>query len=86
MIEDSWDAVQAQLKYEAAEQRAYRAACRSRRIRAVLDVLAPRFDGKGPRIPIFEWGHETTPTAAEMIQLAEELLSAVDLADGPPSR
>jgi hypothetical protein len=45
-------------------------------ILAMLDVLAPRRGPREPRIPIFEWGHETTPTPDEMIDLARDLLAA----------
>lgn len=33
--------------------------------------------GSDDRIPIFEWGHETTPTDEEMRELAEKLVDAV---------
>jgi hypothetical protein len=45
-------------------------------ILALLDVLAPRRGPREPRIPIFEWGHETTPTPDDMIDLARGLLAA----------
>lgn len=49
------------------------------RITAILDVLAPaRDDLGGERCPIFEWGHETTPTDAEMVDLARNILAKID--------
>lgn len=46
---------------------------------AVLDVLAPhtRFDADGDRSPIFEFGHETSPTRMEMVELAVQIVDAV---------
>lgn len=54
---------------------------RERIIKAVLDVLYPPHATGGKRIPIFEWGHEETPTADEMQKLAEEIADAVLAAD-----
>lgn len=62
-----------------AALRAYLAAAESgdRRIKeAVMAVLWPgerqgRFVG-----PIFEWGHETTPTLAEVEEIADEIVAA----------
>lgn len=56
-----------------AEADAY-AAVADPRVKAVLEVLAPN------RIPLFEWGHETTPTASEMIDLARSIVEAIDRA------
>jgi hypothetical protein len=39
--------------------------------RAVADVLAPN------GVPIFEWGHETTPTDGEIRELAERIVAAL---------
>jgi hypothetical protein len=55
-------------------------------IERVLDILAPNFTRRGiyrtpnpggVRIPIFEWGHETTPTEEELRKLAQDLVDAV---------
>ena len=57
-------------------------------VERVLDVLAPWHDFGGEskeRCPIFEWGHETTPTDADMRELAERLVAAVK-ADGGEQR
>lgn len=62
-------------QYERAEADSY-AAVTDPRVVAVLDVLAPV--SYGSRSAIFEWGHETTPTAAEMIELAAKVVEAVD--------
>jgi hypothetical protein len=62
---------------ERREQQTYDAVT-DRRLLAILDVLAPRMDlPSRPRSPIFEWGHETTPTAEEMIKLGEEILNSL---------
>ncbi len=45
------------------------------RVRAVLDILAPVTHGQ--RSPIFEWGHETTPAPAEVIELARNIVEAL---------
>lgn len=45
---------------------------------AVLDILAPK--QSWGRSPIFEWGHETTPTEREMRELAAEIVTAVKAA------
>jgi hypothetical protein len=52
------------------------------RVEAVLNVLAPRADWhpERPRLAIFEWGQETTPTDAEVRELAERIVAAVDRA------
>lgn len=39
----------------------------------ILSVLAPN------GIPVFEFGHETTPTQQEMVKLADDILSAIAL-------
>lgn len=44
---------------------------------AVLDVIAPRDPDGDDRSPIFEFGHETTPTRIEMVELAERIADAV---------
>lgn len=49
-------------------------------VEAVLDILAPR-ESWG-RCPIFEWGHETTPTEAQMLELAIDIVAAVRAAEG----
>jgi len=60
------------------EDAAYRAVT-DPRVAAVLDVIAPRAEWNADlRLPLFEWGHETTPTAAEMIDLAERIVAAID--------
>lgn len=51
------------------------AAVTDPQVLAVLDVLAPRF-GDG-RSPIFEWGHEETPSGAEMVDLAGAIVAAL---------
>jgi hypothetical protein len=43
--------------------------------RAVMDVLAPLHHGA--RIPVFEWGHETTPTEQDMRELVRDIINAV---------
>jgi hypothetical protein len=48
--------------------------------RAAFDVLAPLLqplDPKSVRIPVFSWGHETTPTPEEMWRLAGEIAHEV---------
>lgn len=45
---------------------------RSRRIERVINVLAP--DG----CPIFEWGHERTPSLDEVQELAERVVDTLD--------
>lgn len=67
---DSWNERWAQ------EKEAY-ATVTDARVNAVLDVLAPRHE-IGGRSPIFEWGHETSPTAEEMIDLARQVVAAID--------
>ena len=42
---------------------------------AVMNILAPV--DCATRIPVFEWGHETTPTEEEMRELVAEIVSAV---------
>ena len=59
-----------------ANEAATYAAVQDPRVNAVLDVLAPRHEISG-RSPIFEWAHEETPTAAEMIELAEMVVAAL---------
>lgn len=44
-------------------------------IERVMDLLAPRSHGK--RCPIFEWGHEATPTEEEVQRLAHNIVLAV---------
>lgn len=39
---------------------------------AVMDLLAPN------GAPIFEWGHETTPTEGDIRRLAEEIVSVIE--------
>lgn len=48
---------------------------------SAFDVLAPvkTFEDGQVRLPIFEWGHETTPLPHEVWDLAEQLVSAVVL-------
>ena len=61
-------------------------------VERILDVLAPRTDRSTEpdgtywgdklaelegRQPIFEWGHEGTPTLAELRELAEKIAAAV---------
>ncbi len=48
---------------------------REQLIEAVLSVIQPDLDGQP--MPIFEWGHETTPTADEMRELAGRIADAV---------
>lgn len=47
----------------------------------ILDIIAPyrNFGENTPvqRSPIFEWGHETTPTLEEVTELAREIADAV---------
>ena len=44
----------------------------------VLDVLSPVDTGySDQRIPIFEWGHETTPTPEEMTEMAGDIVDAI---------
>jgi hypothetical protein len=52
---------------------------------AVLDILAPRDPRRpGERIPVFEFGHETTPTRIEMVELAQAIVDAVAAAVRAP--
>jgi hypothetical protein len=46
-------------------------------VEAVIGVLAPN------GIPIFEWGHETTPTDEQIRELAEQIVAAIER--GEPS-
>lgn len=58
----------------AAERR------RARLREAILDVIAPKrpeFD-RQPRMAVFEWPKETTPTDDELLGLADELAAAVE--------
>lgn len=66
---DTWD------ERWARDARVY-AAVDDPLVNAVLDVLAPRNEISG-RSVIFEWGHETTPTAEEMIALAQKIVAAL---------
>lgn len=43
----------------------------------VLDILAPYDERIGERIPIFEWGHETTPKPDEIEALARRIVTAL---------
>jgi hypothetical protein len=52
------------------------------RVLAVLDVIAPERDGD--RIPVFEFGHETTPTSVEIVEMATEIVTAIDRSVMPP--
>jgi hypothetical protein len=47
--------------------------------KAVFDVLAPiKTIGKvSQRLPIFEWGHETTPTPQQVWKLSDEIVTSV---------
>jgi hypothetical protein len=61
---------------------------RERLVQAVFNVLAPEVD-YGPPVgrktsPIFEWGHETTPTDDEVRELAGQIVDAIlgEQADG----
>jgi hypothetical protein len=40
-------------------------------VQKVVEVLAPG------GVPIFEWGHEQTPTAEEIEELAQEIAEAL---------
>ena len=69
----------------STEQDAY-AAVTDPRIIAVLDVLAPVETWSGQatgRDPIFEWGHETTPTPEEMIELAGRIVDVLHATEEP---
>lgn len=48
-------------------------------IKRILDVIAPNETAEGitERCPIFEWGHETTPTLEEVTELAGEIADAI---------
>jgi len=48
------------------------------RVVAVLDILAPIHHRE--RMPIFELGHETTPTCEQMVELALDIVEAVETA------
>ena len=65
---------------EAERWRAHEAAVyagvRDPRVIAVLDILAPA-ESSGERLPIFEWGHETTPSAEEMVDLAIRIVASI---------
>jgi hypothetical protein len=65
---------------EEQRERAAYAAVTDPALLAVLDVLAPSRDGY--RVPLFEWGHETTPTAEEMIELAQQVVAALEDREG----
>lgn len=60
---------------------------REQKIEAVLDVLAPvspaqvQLGEEWPRSAIFEWGHETTPTRAEIYELAGRVVDALAAVD-----
>lgn len=56
---------------------------RDQAVERVLNILAPEHDSV--RYPIFEWGHETTPTDAEMRALTEKIVDAC-LPDELPRR
>lgn len=45
---------------------------------AVFDILAPVQEQNKRRSPIFEWGHETTPTVDEVWGLSRKLATARD--------
>lgn len=60
-----------------AHEAAVYSAVHDPRVNAVLDVIAPRSDGGG-RAALFEWGHEETPRAEEMVELAENIVAALD--------
>lgn len=45
-------------------------------LNAIKDVIYPA-SADGKRCAIFEWGHETTPTAEEMQELCEQIADAV---------
>jgi hypothetical protein len=67
---------QAALETERAE---YAAADLTPVELAILDVLAPidEKDSLPNRYPAFEFAHETTPSAAEMIELVRDIARAV---------
>lgn len=44
---------------------------------AIRDVLSPMHPSDGERLPIFEFGHETTPTETEMESLISEIASVI---------
>lgn len=44
-------------------------------IQSKLALLGMRPENE--RLPIFEWGHETTPTEEELLQLAQDIVKAV---------
>lgn len=67
--------LQEQRAAEEEHERATYAAVTNPAVLAALDVLAPACDGI--RLPLFEWGHETTPTADEMIELAQQIVAAI---------
>jgi hypothetical protein len=52
------------------------ATANDRRLEAVLDILAPKYEGT--RFPIFEWPHETTPTPEEVDRLVGEIVDAIE--------
>lgn len=49
---------------------------------AVMDILAPVH--RGTRIPVFEWGHETTPSEREMRDLVRDIVRAVSESGAGP--
>lgn len=66
----------------------YRDAADDPRVRAVLDVIAPRCEygpHPRPRFAIFAWGREEEPTAEEVVELARKITDAIDAAGRGPS-
>lgn len=53
-------------------------------VQVVIDQLAPNMAGLQRRVPIFEWGHETTPTPSEVEDLAREIVAAVRSVEAAP--
>lgn len=68
----------ARVRAEEEAERATYAAVTDPRVEAVLNVLAPVRGGD--RVPAFEWGHETTPTPAELVEMATEIVAAIERA------
>lgn len=44
---------------------------------AAFNVLAPVYKDSGRRVPLYELGHETTPTPDEVWELAGQVAAAV---------
>lgn len=72
-------------EYDEAQAAEYADAARDPGVRAVLDVLAPVSEyAPHHRIPVFEFGHEETPNAGDVIDMARVILANLHAAGFRP--